>query len=198
VLCLRTDAYYQADRWRGTWEQEGGSVMINQAIHFVDLLNWMTGGIEAVAAAYANLTHGATIETEDTAVAAVRFRNGALGSMSATSSSHLNWDPSFFFYGSAGSLELRDGRPLRVAFNDETQTQRVREDLETCARASSSPSAGKDYYGPSHPTQIADFVAAIRERRSPYIPARAAREAVDLVLGIYRSHREGRWITFPA
>ncbi len=194
VLCLRTDDYYRADRWRGTWEREGGSVMINQAIHFLDLLHWITGGIIAVGAAFANLTHGATIETEDTAVAAVRFRNGALGSMTATSSSHLHWDPSFFIYGSAGSLELRNGKLLRASFADEETTRRVTDGLQSCAQEPAGRTAGKDYYGPSHPTQIADFIAAIREHRPPFIPARAAREAVDLVLAIYRSHREGRWI----
>mgnify|MGYP000641175345 CR=1 FL=1 len=198
VLCLRTREYYQADRWRGTWEQEGGSVMINQAIHFVDVLQWVVGGVEAVAAAYANLTHGDVIETEDTAVATVRFRNGALGSILATSSSHLRWDPTFFFYGSRGTLELRNGRPLRVEFAEPGRAQQVVHDLEACADRSSPTRMGKDYYGPSHPTQIADFVGAIRERRPAFIPAHEARKAVDLVLAMYASHREGRWIALPS
>lgn len=193
VLCRRTDAYYLADQWRGTWDREGGSVMINQAIHFVDLLQWMTGGVTSLSAAYANLTHGNTIETEDTAVAVLKLRNGALGSILATSSSHLEWDPSFFIYGSHGSLELRNGKPLRVTFYDAALAHRIETDL----RSLSDPirnDAGKDYYGPSHPTQIADFIGAIRDRRAPFITARDARTAVDIVLAIYRSHREGRWI----
>ncbi len=196
VLCRRTDAYYEADEWRGTWAREGGSVMINQAIHFVDILQWITGGVSALSAAFANLTHGASIETEDTAVAVLKLRNGALGSIAATSSSHLDWDPSFYLYGSQGSLELRNGKLLRVSFADSALTRRV--ETELAGRMDDARNeAGKDYYGPSHPTQIADFVAAIREGRPPFVPARAARVAVDLVLSIYRAHREGGWVTLP-
>lgn len=193
VLCRRTDAYYLADQWRGTWDREGGSVMINQAIHFVDLLQWMTGGVASLSAAYANLTHSDTIETEDTAIAVLKLRNGALGSILATSSSHLEWDPSFYIYGSHGSLELRNGRPLRVAFSDDELAGRVAAELASLTDPARNE-AGKDYYGPSHPTQIADFIGAIRERRPPYITARDARTAVDIVLAIYQSHRAGRWI----
>lgn len=193
VLCLRTDTYYLADQWRGTWDREGGSVMINQAIHYVDLLQWMTGGVASLSAAYANLTHKESIETEDTAVAVLRLRNGALGSVLATSSSHLAWDPSLYLYGSAGSLELRNGQPLRVVFADPVRARQIEADLASLSDPVRND-AGKDYYGPSHPTQIADFIGAIRERRAPFITARDARTAVDIVLAIYRSHREGRWI----
>lgn len=197
VLCLRTDAYYLADQWRGTWDREGGSVMINQAIHYVDLLQWMTGGVSSLSAAHSNLTHAQSIETEDTAVAVLKLRNGALGSMLATSSSHLTWDPSLFFYGSDGSLELRNGKPLRAVFTDADRTREVNAELAELNDAARNE-AGKDYYGPSHPTQIADFVAAIREGRPPFVTARAARAAVDIVLAIYRSHREGRWIAIAS
>lgn len=197
MLCRRTAGYYAADEWRGTWAREGGSVMINQAIHFVDLLHWIVGGVSALSSAFANLTHGASIETEDTAVAVLKLRGGALGSIAATSSSHLHWDPSFYFYGSEGSLELRDGKMLRVSFADSAVTQRVEQELGA-RREEARNEAGKDYYGPSHPTQIADFVAAIREGRPPFVPACEARVAVDLVLGLYRAHREGGWVSFPA
>ncbi len=193
VLCLRTDAYYRADQWRGTWDREGGSVMINQAIHYVDLLQWMAGGVVSLSAVHANLTHASSIETEDTAVAVLKLRNGALGSMLATCSSHLTWDPSFFIYGSEGSLELRNGKPLRAIFTDPVRAQHIEKELAGLRDAAHNE-AGKDYYGPSHPTQIADFIAAIREGRAPFVTARSARAAVDIVLAIYRSHREGRWI----
>ena len=73
MRCLRTKEYYRADKWRGTGAEEGGSVLINQAIHYIDQLQWQMGGAEAVSGIYANLTHGDVIETEDTAVAAIRF-----------------------------------------------------------------------------------------------------------------------------
>lgn len=194
VLCHRTDEYYRADRWRGTWEREGGSVLINQAIHFVDLLQWIAGDIEAVAGSYANLTHQRSIETEDTVSAAVRFRNGALGTVVATSSSHVKWEPSMEFHGTAGLIELRHGRLHRVDFADAGLGRRVATELTEDAADDEAHLPGKEYYGGGHPAQIADFVDAIRRRRSPFIPAAEARRAVDVVLAAYRSHREQRWV----
>lgn len=192
--CLRPSAYYESDAWRGTWDREGGSVLINQAIHFVDILQWVTGGIEAVSGHYANLTHGDVIETEDTVAAALRFKNGALGSLAVTSSSHLHWEPRLFIYGTEGSLELMDGKPVRMTFSDPETQQRV----ETMfAPADEAPEAaiGKAYYGPGHPSQIHDFIQAIRERRAPFISFESARESVEVVLALYQSSREQRWVS---
>jgi predicted dehydrogenase len=197
VYCLRTREYYQADRWRGTWADEGGSLMINQAIHFVDLLQWIGGGVTQVAANFANLTHGDAIETEDTVAAALTFRNGALGTISATTSSpHLQWEPTLSITGTAGTVEIRNGTVLRTVFDDAAKAQSVRELLDAPAEAGPDV-AGKAYYGPGHSGIVADFVAAIREGRAPFIPGEDARAAVDIVLGIYQSHREGRRIAMP-
>jgi len=197
MQCLRKPQYYSGDPWRGTWEKEGGSLMINQAIHFIDLVQWMSGGIAALSASFANLTHGDSIETEDTAVAALRFRNGALGSIAATSSSHLSWDPCLFIYGSRGSLELRSAEPVRVEFDDTAMTETVSADLAACTEATATQ-AGKSYYGPSHPTQIADFIQAIRDQREPFVTAESAGKTVAVVLGIYTSHHEQRWVDFDS
>jgi predicted dehydrogenase len=194
VQCLRTEAYYRADAWRGTWDQEGGSLMINQAIHFVDSLAWIMGGVAALCAFYDNRTHGEVIETEDTVAAALRFRNGALGTIAATSSSHLHWEPTLTVHGTEGALTLRNGKAAQIDFADKTREQCVRDDLNDGDEAACL-AVGKSYYGPSHTSQIADFVDAVREGRPPFIPARAARHAVDIVLGIYRSQREGGWVT---
>jgi len=197
VYCLRTREYYKADQWRGTWANEGGSLMINQAIHFVDLLQWIGGGVARVAASFANLTHGDAIETEDTVAAALAFRSGALGTISATTSSrHLQWEPTIAVTGTEGTVEVRNGDVLRVAFDDEARVQKARERL--AAPAESGPDvAGKAYYGPGHAGTVADFVAAIRDRRPPFISGEEARAAVDIVLGIYQSHREGRHVDMP-
>ncbi|MBN1875789.1 MAG: Gfo/Idh/MocA family oxidoreductase [Anaerolineae bacterium] len=194
VQCLRTDDYYRADAWRGTWAQEGGSLMINQVIHFVDALSWIMGGVASLCAVYDNFTHQGVIETEDTVAATLRFKNGALGTIAATSSSYLNWEPTLSFHGTAGSLDIRNGKVVRVEFADAALEQRIKREIANGDEAKPL-SVGKSYYGPSHISQIADFVDAIREQRAPFIPAEAARHAVDIVLGIYRSHREGGWVT---
>jgi predicted dehydrogenase len=193
VRCRRTAEYYRADAWRGTWAREGGAVLINQAIHFIDLLVWLMGGVRAVCGTYTNLTHRRVIETEDTAAGALRFRNGAVGTLEATCSSHLGWEPTLSFHGSEGSLDLRGNQPLKVAFADPRLEKKIRAGL---AAALKEPGKlfGKSYYGTGHPAQIADFVAAIRNRRRPTIPAASARHTVDVVLALYESHRTGRWM----
>lgn len=193
VRCYRGPEYYTQDAWRGTWAEEGGAVVINQAIHFIDSLTWVMGGVDAIAGRFANLTHGDSIETEDTAVAALRFSRGALGTLEATSSSHLKWESTLAIHGDAGSVELRQGAPLKVAFVDEAKAEEVRGEFAR-RRDPRTIEAGKTYYGPSHPAQIADFVDAIREGRKPFVSAASARHTVDVVLGLYESSRRGGWV----
>ena len=195
VRCLRTRDYYEEDAWRGTWEEEGGSVLINQAIHFIDALLWITGGVSRLCGSYANHTHQGVIETEDTAVAALCFRNGALGTIEATSSSNLRWDHTLSFCGEEGTLEIRGDKPLRIELNDKTVQARVERELNGAQDAPADVTAGKDYYGSGHTGQIADFVNAIREGRQPFVTASDVQHTLDVVLGIYESHRQGGWVT---
>ena len=196
MRCLRTLEYYRGDDWRGTWAQEGGAVLINQAIHYIDLLAWLCGGVAAVSGRHANLTHGSVMETEDTAVSALEFRGGALGTIEATCSSHITWEPTLSFHGTRGSLDLRHDRILKLDFDDKNLEARVRSDIEA-ACAADGVNAAKSYYGTGHPAQIADFVDAVRNGRPPFVTIPSARHTVELVLSIYRSHRERRWIELP-
>jgi len=197
VRCLRTREYYQADRWRGTWAEEGGAVLINQAIHFLDTMLWVTGGAEAACGAYANLTHGDAIEAEDTVVASFRLNSGALATIEATASSHLNWEPTIELTGTDGSVELRGGKVLKVAFADKALGEAIAADL-TAAVDRGSLEVGKRHYGTTHPEQVADFVSCIRNGREPFVTARSAAHTVRAVFAIYESHRTGKWIDIPA
>ncbi len=194
VYCTRAPEYYLGDPWRGTWAQEGGSLLINQSIHMIDLIAWLLGGVEAVCGSYANRTHGDSIETEDTAAAAVRFKGGVHGVFEATSSSHISWELNLAFHGTEGSLELRDGEIVKLKLADEAREGAVRADLAAPAEPVDT-AVGKSYYGAYHISQMADFVQAVREGRQPFITAESARHAVDIVLGVYESSNTGRWIT---
>ncbi len=191
VFCLRTNEYYRADKWRGTWEMEGGSVLINQAIHFIDSLAWIMGGVASVSGTCTNLTHQGVIETEDTATAALQFKSGALGTIEATSSSHFGWDSTLSIHGTAGSVEMRNNKSAKIVFGDKALAERIQAEM---AALNEDPAlaVGKDYYGLGHPAQIADFVDAIRSHRPPFVPAASARHTVEIVLAIYKSHRTGR------
>lgn len=193
VYCIRSADYYNADAWRGTWAHEGGSVLINQAIHFIDSLCWITGGIKSLCGQYDNRTHQGVIETEDTAVAALRFHNGALGTFCATSSSHINWESTLFVHGTKGSVELRDGRPLKIDFPDEERARHWHEKFAN-ARQVREIEAGADHYGFGHRAQIADIVGAIREGRAPFVTGESAAHTAEVVLSLYRSCNERKWI----
>ena len=196
VRCRRTREYYQADRWRGTWAEEGGAVLINQAIHFLDTMLWITGGAEAACGAYANLTHGDVIEAEDTVVASFRLRSGALATIEATASSHLGWEPTIEITGTEGSIELRGNGVLKVEFADEARKQEVESELaEAIDRRKLE--FGKRHYGTTHVEQIADFVASLRNGGEPFVTARSAAHTVRAVFAIYQSHRIGKWIDLP-
>jgi predicted dehydrogenase len=193
LRCLRTKEYYLADKWRGTWAEEGGSLMINQAIHFLDQLAWVVGGVSSISGRHANITHGDVIETEDSAVAIMSLPSGALASMEATSSSHLGWEHKISVHGSKGSVELTNNKPTKVLFADEATQERIAARFNACTDPDAMDAA-KSYYGGGHPANIADFVAAVREDRDPFVTAASARHTVDLVLGIYESHRCGGWV----
>lgn len=185
MSCLRTNQYYNADAWRGTWEGEGGSVMINQAIHFVDIVDWIGGGIHDIKAIWANRTHQGIIETEDTAVAAVTYKNGALGTIEATSSSLiLKWEPRVSLRGSDGVVEFTNSRVQRVLHVDEARQKELEDELRSCKDEQKLANV-KNYYGEGHPANVADFVDAVREGREPFITGESARRAVDIVLRMY-------------
>ncbi len=193
MRCLRTNEYYRGDKWRGTWAQEGGSLLINQSIHFIDALLWIVGGAEQVCGAHANITHGGVIETEDCAAAALRLKCGALGTIEATASSHLEWEPTISLHGSAGSVEIRDKKPVKLKFEKTQDEETVLRELSGDAGPGPGESS-KAHYGTGHPAQIADFLDSVRHERAPFVSGEDARHAVDVVLGIYRSHKTGGWV----
>jgi len=154
----------------------------------------MTGGVKTLSGTYSNLTHGDHIETEDTAIAALRYRNGALGTISATSSSKLEWDMAYSFNGSGGTIDLRNGAIQRVDLKDKALADSIAEEVQMISEEGKAGGSKKAYYGPSHSCQIADFVESIRTGKEPFITAESARHTVDIVLGIYQSHREKKWV----
>lgn len=197
LCCVRTEEYYRSGAWRGTWAGEGGAALINQSIHYVDTLAWVCGGVAQVRGAWSNRTHQGVIEAEDTAVAALSLRCGALGTITATTSSHLDWEPTLTFRGTLGSIDLCNGRATKIVFADEA-VQREVEAGFAAARDTLPASAVKVYYGPSHAALVEDFVAAVREGRAPVVTGESARHAVDIVLAVYESQKSGSAVEIPA
>ena len=184
LRCYRSNEYYLGDSWRGTLKYEGGSVLINQAIHYIDQLLWLTGGFEKVVGVTANRTHQGVIETEDTAAAVLRLKNGAIGIIDATCSSNINWESTLSFHGADGALEIRDDKVLKLDLKDKKLEAKVAKRLERAISPKGANHA-KGYYGSGHPAQIADFADAVAKRRAPFVTGQSAAETSAAVFAIY-------------
>jgi predicted dehydrogenase len=192
VKWFRTQEYYDSKDWRGTKKLDGGGALMNQAIHTVDLLLWMMGRIVEVSAATATLAHQ-RIDVEDCAAATLRFANGALGSIEATTASYPGWLKRIEICGSTGSAALEEENLVRWQFSKSTTADRrilaaMTDRTKTGGGASDPAAIG--HHG--HREQYRDVLRAIRTGGSPLIDGPAARQSVELILAIYRSARTGR------
>ena len=186
----RTQAYYEeSDGWRGTWALDGGGALMNQSIHAVDLLQWILGPVESVCGYAATLAHD--IEAEDTASAALRFANRALGVIQGTTSAHEDAPLRIEIRGTEGSATLEGPRltAWRPGREEEVLSPRELESLPE--------SRGDEPLGIAHRRQLKDIFAALREGREPPVPGEEARKPVETILGIYQSAAGGERVTFP-
>lgn len=201
----RSQAYYDSGAWRGTWALDGGGVLMNQAIHSIDLLHWLMGPVKSIYAYTDTLVH--RMETEDVAVAVLRFANGALGSIAATTGAYPGVTTRVEIFGDKGSAVIEDDRLsyLHLARDDAqaigdygvgnknaaTMPAEEQEDASETQEGTSGATA----QNPAalairgHALQIADMIRAIREDGKPLVDGYAARRPVEIILGIYESAR---------
>ncbi len=188
----RSQAYYDEGGWKGTQALDGGGALMNQAIHSVDLLLWMMGDAVSVVGFTAMLAHE-RIEVEDTAVAAIRFQNGALGIIQATTSVHPGYPKTIAIHGDKGSAVIEQEDVLRWDFAPALPTDdEVKARFAAKVGASGGAADPKAISHEGHRRQLADFVAAIRDDRPPAVDGREGRKAVALIRAIYESNRTGR------
>ncbi len=188
----RSQAYYDEGGWKGTQALDGGGALMNQAIHNVDLLLWMMGPAVAVTGLTATLAHD-RIEVEDTAVAAVRFRSGALGLIAATTSVHPGYPKQIAIHGDRGSAVIEQEDVLKWDFSPSTLADdEVKSRFAAKVGASGGAADPKSINHEGHRRQLADFVEAIRDNRPPKVDGREGKRAVDLICAIYESNRTGR------
>ncbi|MDG3003125.1 Gfo/Idh/MocA family protein [Paludisphaera mucosa] len=197
VKWWRTQEYYDSGGWRGTWRLDGGGALMNQAIHNVDLLSWLMGDVDSVVAHTAMLTH-LRIEVEDTAVASVRFRNGALGTIQAATSAYPGLSKRIEIHGDRGSARVEQDDLTLWDFQEKIPSDNII--LAAIAGRSGVNSGASDPRGIAHVghrDQIADFLAAIDEDRPPFVDGREGRRSVEIIRAIYRSAREGKAVPLP-
>jgi predicted dehydrogenase len=193
----RTQGYYDSGAWRGTWALDGGGCLMNQGVHYIDLLQWVMGPVERVVARAATVAH--QIEVEDLALAILQFRNGALGLIQGTTAIYPGLPERLEIAGEGGTVVLTAGTLTAWEFKDEKgEAGAYGSKLAAGGVASATGAADPTAISAStHAAQIADLIAAIREDRDPAIPGEAARRPLELILAIYQSAREGREILLP-
>lgn len=183
----RTPEYFAASGgWRGTWALDGGGALMNQSIHTIDLLQWFIGPATSVAGFAATLTH--TIEAEDTASAAVTFAGGALGMIQGTTSCDRDWPVRVEIVGTSGRAALESGRIARWESD-----QPLRDDLLSAAdQAWCDGWRPDEAFGDAHVRQLRAIVRALEAGEAPPVSGEEARNAVEIILGIYESGRTGQ------
>jgi predicted dehydrogenase len=190
----RAQDYYDKGGWKGTQALDGGGALMNQAIHNVDLLQWLMGPVTHVSGLTATLAHE-RIEVEDTAVACLRFAGGALGVIQATTSVHPGFPKTVAVHGDRGSVVVEQDDVLRWEFAPETEEdRRVRERFARKLGASGGASDPAAISHQGHARQLADFVRAVRTGGTPLVDGREGRKAVAIIQGIYESARTGRTV----
>ncbi|MDF2714183.1 MAG: oxidoreductase [Paenibacillus sp.] len=196
VKWFRTQQYYdQNGGWRGTWAWDGGGSLMNQAVHTIDLLQWMMGPVQSVVGHTQVSAH--TIETEDMGVALVKFANGAFGTIVGTTGVYPGFGTSLEIFGSDGGIAMKDNlitdwkiRGENMAAEEADMLKRFG-DGKGQGEATAAPPADTTY------VQIQDMVDAVRNNRPPMITGREGRDAVEIVLAIYESARTGKEIFLP-
>ncbi len=189
VFWSRPQEYYDSAAWRGTWEYDGGAFM-NQASHYVDLLDWLVGPVESVHAFTATLARN--IEVEDTGVASVRWRSGALGSVSVTMLVHQkNFEGSLTIIGEKGTVRLGG-----VAVNEiqHWQFADAQPDDELVQKASYETTS---VYGHGHSLYYDNVIRALRGEAPAETDGREGLRSLELLTGIYLSARDGRTVGLP-
>lgn len=185
VKWYREPAYYAPGSWHGTLALDGGGALINQAIHTVDLLRWIAGPVE-LAAAFKGALRYPHIEGEDTLVASLRFANGALGMIEATTSAKPGFKRRLEVSGERGTIILEGDSIVTWAIDGEENPLLESEQLTD---GSANPAA-ISFEG--HRRQIEEMVAAITANRPPLIDGREGRNSLELVEALYRSANEER------
>lgn len=189
----RTQAYYDASGgWRGTWALDGGGALMNQSIHTIDLLQWMLGPVARISGETATLTH--EIETEDTAAATVRFTSGALGAIQGSTSLGKDYPIRLEIVGTEGRAVLSGGK---LTTWEPSRDIDARELLSSEEIAHTQGSDGEDPFGAAHERQLRAILAAIRAGTAPPVSGADARNAIEIILAIYRSAADGVAVTLP-
>ena len=187
----RNKAYYDQAPWRGTWQDDGGCLM-NQCIHGIDLLRWMMGGeVDTVYGVTRQQFHH-YLEAEDVGMAVVTFKNGAVATIEGTTNVYpKNLEETLYLFGENGTVKIGGTSTNNIDvwdFADESEEDQANKELKE---------ATSNVYGNGHTSLFADVMDSITNHHKPYVDAVAGRNALEMILAIYKSMKTGQPVKLP-
>jgi UDP-N-acetyl-2-amino-2-deoxyglucuronate dehydrogenase len=189
VFWTRPQDYYDSAKWRGTWEFDGGAFM-NQASHYVDLLDWLIGPVESVQAYTATLARN--IEVEDTGVVSIKWRSGALGSMNVTMLTYpKNLEGSITIIGEKGTVRVGGVAVNEIQHWDFAEAHEMDERIKDASYATTS------VYGFGHPLYYDNVLNVFQGKADPETDGREGLKSLELLIATYLSARDGRRVSLP-
>lgn len=189
VRWARPQEYYDQAPWRGTWEFDGGAFM-NQASHYVDLIQWLVGPVESVMARTATMAR--RIEAEDSGAAILKFRNGAIGVIEVTMLTYpRNLEGSITLVGETGTVKIGGTAVNKV---EHWQFASYDDDDKLIETAATNP---PNVYGFGHAGYYRNVLSVLRDEAAPDTDGRSGRKSLELILGIYESAKTGREVPLP-
>jgi predicted dehydrogenase len=197
VKWWRTQQYYDSGGWRGTWKYDGGGALMNQSIHNVDLLQWFMGDVESIMAMTDLLAHQ-RIEVEDTAAAAIRFKNGALGVIEGATSVFPGLLKKTEVHGDKGTVIVEQDDIIFWKFEKPTPLDKKVEQLMSQRKSGSGGASDpRAISHAGHRKQFEDFLCALKTGGKPLVDGPEGRKSVEIILGIYKSAKTGKRVKLP-
>lgn len=187
----RDKGYYDQAPWRGTWAQDGGALM-NQCIHGIDLLRWMMGDevVEVYGATRQQFHH--YLQAEDIGMAVLKFKNGAIGTIEGTTNVFpKNLEETLYLFGETGTVKIGGTSTNNIDVWDFADEEPGDADNKGLKEATSN------VYGNGHTSLYADMIDAIANDRKPYVDGVAGKNALEIVLAIYKSQKTGQPVKLP-
>jgi len=189
VFWTRPQEYYDSAAWRGTWEFDGGAFM-NQASHYVDLLDWIGGPVESVMAYTGTLARN--IEVEDTGVAALKWRNGAMGTINVTMLTYpKNLEGSITILGEKGSVRIGGLAVNEIQHWQFADKHAMDDEVQQASYQTTS------VYGFGHPLYYDNVINTLRGQAQPETDGREGLKSLELLIAMYLSARDGKRVNLP-
>lgn len=193
VKWYRDQAYYDNGGWRGTWEMDGGGSLMNQAVHTVDLMQWLMGDVESVTSHVGIYDHD--IKTEDTTASLIKFKSGAVATFVSTTCAYPGISTEIMLYGTGGSIEA-DADCLKTWKMKDAEDEDAEESAMLAryggGNLTACPEDAARLFGHDH--VVEDMITAVRDGRTPEVTPADALKAVEIVCTVYESARTGKTV----